>query len=626
MCRSAWYHDRKCQQEHYKQHKQECKRLAAAAAAASTKTQLSSQQQSILQPPSTLLLFEVQETNTDKGRAMMALETLKYGTVIGPNSTNNNRNKNNWTPFVAPVLLECHRPYRCVVCFKEVLTDQQQPLQKQTSFEQYYPTRICSDMCRRQSASFLPAECQAITALQYHPKLFQPPVLLSTAILLFRLIQAVERDVSGGRLRHELSMLQSERLISSSSTKTDNHHDNNQQQQQQEERAHQQAVCATTWALMQANPSSNVKLWQLQDVEALLQQIKLNAFSICTGESVVLGFGLYIAAQTLYDDDHHDDANKSPTTLPQSLRPAPHWINHDCRPNLLQTFDYGIAGQFPSLRLTVCVDHIKPSQELTLSYIDPSMPTHLRQQRLNTDYGFQCHCDYCQDYKTNSAFVIAYKCRNNNCKGRIVFDGNDGDEVGRCDTCSAGPLLNTDRILDQLDKNLHSLDNDEHNGNNNRKNNISAWERVYQSTKKQVTPESWYFQEAGERLLQALLDLLGESGDNPQQQYEVAAQAFQVTEELLRGAYRARKGNNSSSNSTMTTIVDSAATATVIRKDCLVLRHVELLYKSIKLRLFLNIHPEASMKVLENIILPTCSTFFSSNHEMMRQIVQDCCT
>jgi hypothetical protein len=38
---------------------------------------------------------------------------------------------------------------------------------------------------------------------------------------------------------------------------------------------------------------------------------------------------------------------------------------------------------------------IKPGEEVTISYVNPSWPAELRQDYLEREYGFECHCQRC---------------------------------------------------------------------------------------------------------------------------------------------------------------------------------------------------------------------------------------
>jgi hypothetical protein len=605
VCQQTWYHDRDCQKKHFPHHKKVCQRVQQKKNSTSKKKEEE-------------MAACCVEVRPYKGRCVLANQQLPYGTVIGPAASNSRTNKssddsNHWSPIVAPVLLDNHRWHRCVVCFKQIiLENQQQYQQQQITFKKrqgshyaeeiidpFYPARICSDACQRVSASFLPAETQAIATLKASPPC--PPMILPTAILLYRLIRAIEKDTSG-TIRSCMEQLQSEKQQAQNENDCD--HEDFQQEHtgstsnsssSEEEAAHAQAVVATTWAMMRA---SSLPLWKLEDVEALLRQVKLNGFSICSAENVALGIGIYIAMTA----KRGGDPSVSSCDDSSSYYPlAPNYFNHDCQPNILQTFDYGIVGQLPTLRLTVCVDGgVAPQQELTLSYIDHTAPTKLRHEQLWRHYGFVCRCPACQDKNDDVRRVIGYKCPRcyKSSQGLIQFPSNRSQ--CQCDKCET--MVSCD-VQDKLLQSFQFVGNNDGDSTTN----IQALYQAYESLKHQCIPSSWYVRECGEKLLQALLDALGscvaeqDQQQQQQKQYAIAAQAFQLTEELLAAANSTEKKNSS------------------------MLRDTLLRYKSIKLRLFLNVHPGQAMQELEQRILPTFATFFPNHHEIMQQIVQDCC-
>lgn len=679
VCHQAWYHDRTCQKDHFPIHKKVCQKLVLkqkkqqqqqqqandndTATTSSTTAEDTTALSSSMSSNVCRVEESTEEENTKKGRFLVANQDLPYGTVIGPRNTGtrntgtgntgtgntkdessslqskkkkadddddpNNNNHNHWKPIVAPVLLDNHRLHRCVVCFgmidNNIHASDAKQQQLPSPDQYYYPTRLCSDACRRASACFLPSETQAIAHIyQNNPPSTRPPMILPTAVLLYRLMHAMDRDTSG-KIKATLAQLQSERPNATTNDDDDdanatanaNANSSSPGERQQQEVAHQEAVCSTAWIMMRA---SSMPLWHLDDVHALLQQVKLNGFSVCTAESVALGIGIYTSAA----------ASSTSTVLPPV---APNLINHHCLPNLLQTFEYGVVGQFSSLRLTVCAVHgIAAEEELTLSYIDNTMPRRLRRERLSQDYGFVCRCSACGqdgDNQYDDLHVTGYKCpQHKTCPNGILRFSNH-HQPPQCHICqttlstqesSSSPIMQV--VLDQLQRDIQSIEIDEAN--------VAALDKAYQSAKQKCIPSSWYVQEAGERLLQALLDALGSVSSNPallqtnnpqaaaQKQYALAAQAFQLTEELL-------PPHVSSSSSSKSVAQKKEQLLTATGDSSRILREVLLLYKSIKLRLFLNIHPQQAMQELEQIVLPTCATFFPSQHEICKQIVQDMC-
>ncbi|OHF03759.1 hypothetical protein CORC01_01078 [Colletotrichum orchidophilum] len=65
-------------------------------------------------------------------------------------------------------------------------------------------------------------------------------------------------------------------------------------------------------------------------------------------------------------------------------------LNHDCRPNL----DYWFDPRTLTQRTTALRDII-PGEELTISYVEPLQHRHDRQNRLYSNWGFNCSCHFC---------------------------------------------------------------------------------------------------------------------------------------------------------------------------------------------------------------------------------------
>ncbi|CAG5853905.1 unnamed protein product [Menidia menidia] len=93
-----------------------------------------------------------------------------------------------------------------------------------------------------------------------------------------------------------------------------------------------------------------------------LLKVTCNCFTISDGELQEIGVGLY---------------------------PSLSLLNHDCRPNCVMVFE----GTQLKLR---AVRDINPEEELTISYIETLSLTEDRQQQLEEQYHFTCHCQRCQ--------------------------------------------------------------------------------------------------------------------------------------------------------------------------------------------------------------------------------------
>lgn len=66
-------------------------------------------------------------------------------------------------------------------------------------------------------------------------------------------------------------------------------------------------------------------------------------------------------------------------------------VNHSCSPNAFALWG-AEKGTQQTIRTTSA---IKPGEEVTISYIDASLPTHLRREELLEGYQFQCTCPRC---------------------------------------------------------------------------------------------------------------------------------------------------------------------------------------------------------------------------------------
>ncbi|KAF2404727.1 SET domain-containing protein [Trichodelitschia bisporula] len=73
------------------------------------------------------------------------------------------------------------------------------------------------------------------------------------------------------------------------------------------------------------------------------------------------------------------------TVMPESSR-----FNHDCRPNAVYHFDpQGLTQHIHTVR------PIAPGEEITVSYLIPTLTHAERHQKLKAEWGFQCDCAAC---------------------------------------------------------------------------------------------------------------------------------------------------------------------------------------------------------------------------------------
>ncbi|KAJ3710296.1 hypothetical protein C8R42DRAFT_729437 [Lentinula raphanica] len=64
--------------------------------------------------------------------------------------------------------------------------------------------------------------------------------------------------------------------------------------------------------------------------------------------------------------------------------------NHSCGPNAVWKFDSSTFAL-----ILVAVRAIRPGEEITISYINPFLPRHLRRVQLQSKWKFTCHCTHC---------------------------------------------------------------------------------------------------------------------------------------------------------------------------------------------------------------------------------------
>ena len=187
------------------------------------------------------------------------------------------------------------------------------------------------------------------------------PRIFPTALLVYRLFRAAAADPAVAAQIHRLqSQVPSEHA---SALPTGGNDDDASAH-------HAQAVMATVVTLIQV--SSSMTMPSPGELQHMIHRVKMNGFSIADGESIALGIGVYA---------------------------TPSFMNHSCRPNVVQTFLYARNAAPPTLFLTA-YDDITAGEEIVISYLDNSSPRHIRRARLEKDYLFVCDCPACQQEKT----------------------------------------------------------------------------------------------------------------------------------------------------------------------------------------------------------------------------------
>lgn len=124
--------------------------------------------------------------------------------------------------------------------------------------------------------------------------------------------------------------------------------------------------------------------------------------------------------------------------------PVASLINHSCDPNSVMTFD----GRSLSVRT---LKEIARDDELTISYIDNTNPTHKRQDELMERYFFKCECTRCTSYAESQDPREAFTCPSPGCDGwfssQLVSGSHGGDDT--CERCgmTMPPSLSPQMLL-----------------------------------------------------------------------------------------------------------------------------------------------------------------------------------
>ena len=663
ICHNAWYHDAECQKKHFSVHKKECRRQ---------QQQQQQQQQRQITTKSNINNnnsgspeFDVQERK-GRGKCLIALSKLRKGQRIIPSklksqsqsqlSVEDDRKKKKkkidfWMPLILPVLHEEYRTTRCALCFNQLQTESSYsfddddggtcssnslsllssssslpPKEKnQNQNNRNHPSSLyvllfCSKSCREVAANTtchynLDREEQVVRRLLDNRN--GPPRILSTAILLYRILIHESRNISNNNnnnnndtnSRDQLRQLQSKKTrrtdieFDDTSTTSNNDNMNDDNDNESSNKLHTQGVIATVMGMLQysselslpynSNPPSMV------DLIDMVHTIKVNGFSIYGGEEfTAYGVGIF---------------------------GTPSYMNHSCRPNVLQTFSFQ-QGKPPSFYVTAFQD-IEPNEEICISYTDTSCPRHIRRKRLKGEYYFLCTCEACDNSnddngnnggsntaQTNDdSRTIGIRCQD--CKkSSVVIHAEERmapsrpSPVYRCTECNKTDFESALKLLrdfdDQISKRGYSkICRPTLNSSTEDMN------RTYKSLKKICNMDSWYVQEAGENVLQYYLNELSMQRDNPLQEQQTAWRALKIAEELL--VDDASLSSSSPSSSFLTATKETLTVSTSA-----FLKYQQLRYKAAKLRLFLIPDPRQSIHDLE-IVLKSLSPFFPSDHELI---------
>ncbi|MEE6475481.1 hypothetical protein FKM82_010761 [Ascaphus truei] len=151
--------------------------------------------------------------------------------------------------------------------------------------------------------------------------------------------------------------------------------------------------------------------------------VTCNSFTISDGEMQDVGVGLY---------------------------PSMSLLNHSCDPNCVIVFE----GRHILLRT---VKEIPKGEELTISYIDVKVNTHMRQNQLQRQYCFICDCHRCQSRDKDTDMLAGDEQASKYMEGSIarveeLQYQNEGAQA--LDLCKTLMNNNSSRLPD---KNIHQL-------------------------------------------------------------------------------------------------------------------------------------------------------------------------
>jgi SET domain/MYND finger len=626
-CHQTWYHDSECQKRHYPTHKKDCHSTtasttttiprrhqgdvteSASTSTTTTITTIATRSTTVGHGPSRPEgKVRIQPaSHTTRGNCLVATDLIQRGERIcpppppqfsppvlhqgGAAGTRSRRHGDgggavSWNALVAPVLLERQRSTRCALCFGKLVQDRPPLRYKGNSLWRGdrpppYVMLFCSRNCRTRGSEDhgLDREESLVLAMyedEEEGRRPGPPMIFSTAILLYRLMNA------SNAIQNEFNRLQCHLPHGRYPT------DENEQ--------HTRAVMATVAAMGPVYHPVVVE----HEFRAMIHRIKINGFSIADGESIALGIGVF------------------------SL---PSFINHSCQPNVIQTFLHGHENQPPTLWLTAYHD-IPSGHELTISYLDNSSPRHIRQGRLLEDYYFLCDCPACcaaagditttttimeressilgvrcpschEDNATNSLLQVVLRVDHHH---PLLDPAASQQPLSLlCSVCGGSTEEYSDTTLLQATKFKWLWEEMPHDDECYDDDNLLKRKQDFQNMKMACFRGSWYQEEMGDRLVHAFLDKLGQSSAMDEQEM-YATEALQILNYLVfdddDGAASFRRWSSTS----------------------LEFRRSIQWFQMAKLRLFLYPDPTKAIHLLEKAY-SFLSMYYPSSHELILDLM-----
>lgn len=340
-CRKAFYHDRICQAKHYKQHRAVCASNLSVNGVVDDQRIVQDVSQQALDSPdlNNRSLFSI-EYIPGKGKSLVTATSLDTGCFIPSNQDEG------IPPLVHPAIFQSCRRTHCVWCFG-ILRDSTKLALFDHSIASYF---VCASTCREQISSTLLDEINALKHLYISTdRILGPPVLLPTALLVFRMIHVVKKGIV------------SEAALAAMAT--------HNVPLSEDARVHQEAISVTARTLVRASSLSDV---EDDTITRFLGYAKYNSFTI-TQDGTSVGVGLF----------------QSPA----------HFVNHSCRPNGMQLFQLR-PGSAPMLRLVV-TRPVNAGDEICISYNSEKENASSRERKedLYQNYSFWCNCELCREEK-----------------------------------------------------------------------------------------------------------------------------------------------------------------------------------------------------------------------------------
>ncbi|KAF8067952.1 hypothetical protein FPV67DRAFT_1166626 [Lyophyllum atratum] len=148
----------------------------------------------------------------------------------------------------------------------------------------------------------------------------------------------------------------------------------------------------------------------------------------------------------------------TPTLTPigASVSPIIALINHSCEPNAVVVFPR--TSNVPSIQeplmQVIALRNIGPEEEILTSYVDTTLPKHLRQNSLRETYNFECRCQLCSsapEVDPRESVFCPKTC------GGTCPTPTEESSLCRCVKCGT-VVKNTDAILDAVRVGQEALD------------------------------------------------------------------------------------------------------------------------------------------------------------------------